>query len=347
MTLSPARVLAAALGCLLLQSCATTSVPAPPAAVPVADAAPADAPRMSGNPLFPGWYADPEAHVFDGEYWIYPTFSAEYERSVFLDAFSSPDLVTWTRHPSVIDTSEVRWATRAMWAPSAIQKGGKTYLFFSANDIQGGDSVTVGGIGVAVADTPAGPFKDLLGRPLIDRFHGYAQPIDQFVFHDGDTYYLLYGGWQHANIAQLNDDFTGFVPYSDGVTFRGITPTGYVEGPVMFTRNGVYYFMWSEGEWGDETYRVAYGMSDSVFGPWERIGTVLEQAPPIATGAGHHSVIQIPGTDEWYIVYHRRPIPNESRYHRVTAIEHMVFNPDGTIRPIVITTEGVAARPLP
>ena len=330
----PTRLAALALGGLLLQSCATTARPS--ASV-----------RMSGNPILPGWTADPEALVFGDTYWIYPTHSDAYDRQVFLDAYSSPDLVTWTKHPAVLDTAAVRWAHRAMWAPSAIQKDGKTYLFFSANDLQGGDTTSVGGIGVAVADDPAGPFHDLLGKPLIDAFHGYAQPIDQFVFHDGDRYYLLYGGWQHANIAQLTDDFTGFVPFPDGETFRSITPPGYVEGPVMFTRNEVYYFMWSEGSWGDETYRVAYGMANSPFGPWERLGMVLEKAPPIATGAGHHSVVRVPGTDEWYIVYHRRPIPSEGTNHRVTAIEHLVFNPDGTIRPIVMTTEGVAARPLP
>lgn len=321
------RVVAAVLVCLSIQSCATTS----------------ETPR-AGNPVLDGWYADPEGLVFDGQYWIYPTYSAAYSDQVFFDAFSSPDLVTWTEHETILDTTIVAWADSAMWAPSAIQKDGKTYFFFAANDIQSDDAY--GGIGVAVADDPGGPFADYLGRPLIDTFYNGAQPIDQFVFRDGDNYYLLYGGWRHANIALLNDDFTGFIPFEDGVTFREITPTDYVEGPVMFTRDGTYYFMWSEGGWTNETYRVAYGMSDSPFGPFERVGTVLEQDPDIATGAGHHSVIRVPGTDEWYAVYHRRPIPNEGRDHRVTSIDRMEFNADGTIRPIAMTNDGVAARPM-
>ncbi|WP_420457596.1 glycoside hydrolase family 43 protein [Rubrivirga sp.] len=313
--------------CLMLQACASTSEPA-----------------HAGNPLWDGWYADPEGLVFGDEYWIYPTFSAAYDDQVFFDAFSSPDLVTWTKHERILDTTIVAWADSAMWAPSAIQKDGRTFFFFAANDIQSDDAV--GGIGVAVADDPGGPFSDYLGRPLIGTFHNGAQPIDQFVFQDGDRYYLLYGGWGHANIAQLNDDFTGLVPFEDGTTFREITPEDYVEGPVMFVRGGRYYFMWSEGGWTNETYRVAYGVADSPFGPFERVGTVLEQDPALATGAGHHSVIRVPGTDEWYAVYHRRPIPNLGRDHRVTAIDRMEFNADGTIRPIVMTTEGVAARPL-
>ncbi|HQV31136.1 MAG TPA: glycoside hydrolase family 43 protein [Calditrichia bacterium] len=303
----------------------------------------AQTPR-AGNPVFEGWYADPEGMVFGDRYWVFPTFSAAYDQQVFFDAFSSPDLVHWTKHPRILDTSAVAWARRAMWAPSVIEKGGRFFFFFGANDIQNdGES---GGIGVAVADRPEGPYRDYLGHPLIDRFHNGAQPIDQFVFRDGDTHYLFYGGWRHANVAILNRDFTGFLPFPDGSFFREITPRDYVEGPFMLKREGRYYFMWSEGGWGDDDYRVAYAIADSPLGPFERIGTILEQAPPIATGAGHHSVIRIPGEDEYYIVYHRRPIPNQGRDHRVTAIDRLYFNEDGTIRPVQITVEGVAARPL-
>ncbi len=301
-------------------------------------------PRRAGNPVFEGWYADPEGIVFGDRYWVYPTYSARYEEQVFFDAFSSPDLVHWTKHPRILDTATVKWAWRAMWAPAAVEKDGRYYFFFAANDIQSAEEP--GGIGVAVADDPGGPFEDYLGRPLIDAFHNGAQPIDQFVFQDGDQYYLFYGGWRHANVALLNDSFTGFVAFEDGSLFREITPEGYVEGPFMLKRNGRYYFMWSEGGWTGDDYHVAYAVADSPVGPFERIGTILEQDPAIATGAGHHSVIQVPDIDEWYIVYHRRPIPNEGRDHRVTAIDRMYFNPDGTIRPVVMTHEGVVARPL-
>ena len=296
----------------------------------------------SGNPIFPGWYADPECVFLDGKFWIFPTFSAAYGEQVFLDAFSSPDLVNWTKHPHVLDTATVKWAKRAMWAPAMIEKDGKYFLLFGANDIQN-DNET-GGIGIAVSDKPEGPYKDYLGKPLVGKFHNGAQPIDQFVFKDKDgQYYLIYGGWKHCNIARLNNDFTGFVPFPDGKTFKEITPENYVEGPCMYVRNGKYYFMWSEGGWTGPNYSVAYAISDNPMGPFRRIGKILEQDTSIASGAGHHSLVQVPGRDEWYIVYHRRPRGETDANHRETCIEKIEFDSQGFIKPVKISREGVEA----
>ena len=300
---------------------------------------------MSGNPILPGWYADPEAHVFNGEYWIYPTYSAPYDQQTFLDAFSSKDLVTWQKHERIVDSSRVKWVKRAMWAPSIIEKDGWYYLFFGGNDIQ--NDQQAGGIGVARSRSPAGPFEDYLGKPLIDRFHNGAQPIDQHVFKDRDgAYYIVYGGWRHCNIARLNADFTGFVPFPDGSTFKEITPTGFVEGAYMLLKDGKYYFMWSEGGWTGPNYAVAYAVGTSPFGPFERIGTILRQNPNVATGAGHHSVLQSPRSGKWYIVYHRRPLGEKDRNARVVSIDELKFNADGTISPVEITGTGVPRDPV-
>lgn len=301
--------------------------------------------KAQNNPVFKGWYADPEGSILANQYWVFPTFSAPYNKQVFMDAFSSPDLVNWTKHPHIIDTASIKWAKRAMWAPSIIEKKGKYYFFFGANDIQSDHEL--GGIGVAVADKPEGPYKDHLGKPLIDRFYNGAQPIDQFAFKDADgQYYLIYGGWRHCNIGKLNEDFTGFIPFADGSLFKEITPKGYVEGPFMFIRNGKYYFMWSEGGWTGPDYSVAYAMADSPFGPFERIDKILQQNPAIATGAGHHSVIKIPKKDEWYIVYHRRPLTEKDGNSRETCIDHMYFDEKGLIKKVIITKEGVEKRLL-
>lgn len=301
--------------------------------------------HLSGNPVFPGWYADPEGTIYGNKYWIYPTFSAPYGKQVFFDAFSSPDLVSWEKHSRILDTAAVKWAEKAMWAPSVISKDGRYFLFFGANDIQS-DNET-GGIGVAVADKPEGPYMDYLGKPLIDKFYNGAQPIDQFVFHDKDgKYFLIYGGWRHCNIVRLKDDFTGVEPMPEGTTYKEITPEGYVEGPFMFIRNGKYYFMWSEGGWTGPDYSVAYAISDNLFGPYERIGKVLQQDPQIARGAGHHSVINIPGTDNYYIVYHRRPLDQTDRNSREVCIDLMQFDEKGFIKPIKITKEGVSSRKI-
>jgi beta-xylosidase len=313
--------------------------------------------ETSGNPIFEGWYADPEGAVFGDTYWVFPTYSAAFEDQLFLDAFSSKDLVHWEKHPRILDTSIVKWVRQAMWAPAVMEKNGRYYLFFGGNDVQrpsrtccydpDNDINHFGGIGVAVADHPGGPYTDYLGKPLIDTFYHDAQPIDQFVFRDEDgTDYMFYGGWGKCNVGKLNDDYTGFIPWEDGQLFHDITPEGYVEGPFIFIRNGAYYFMWSEGGWTNDSYRVAYAMSDSPLGPFERIGTILESAEGLATGAGHHSVINTPGTDDWYIVYHRRPIPNEGRDHRVSCIDRMYFNADGTIRDVEMTWKGVRPNPI-
>lgn len=326
---------------------------------------------IASNPIVPGWYADPEIHVFGGRYWIYPTYSdhadkpdtsrrftpaqleARKQRMVrpsygiqtFFNAFSSPDLVNWTKHEHVLDIENVSWAAYAVWAPSVIEANGKYYMFFSANDIQ--SDAEAGGIGLAVSDTPGGPFKDAIGKPLIDKFHNGAQPIDPFAFRDKDgQVYLYYGGWKHCNVVKLSADMKSIVPHADGSMYKEITPPGYVEGSFMIERNGTYYLMWSEGGWTGPDYSVAYAMGPGPTGPFKPMGKILAQDFRIARGAGHHSVVNVPGTDEWYIAYHRRPLDTDRGEHRQLAIDRMIFNKDGTIRPVVMTNEGVKPRPL-
>ena len=324
----------------------------------------------NGNPVFAGWYADPEAQIFDNRYWIYPTYSDDYgtpDRSTkisaaqlkiqkntinpqylkqtFLNAFSSNDLVHWKKHSHVLDIQNVKWAAYSVWAPSIIKKDNRYYLFFGANDIQ--NDQQPGGIGVAISKHPYGPFTDYLGKPLISKFYNHAQPIDQFVFKDTDgQFYLIYGGWKHCNIGKLANNFKGFTPFDDGEIFKAITPENYVEGPFMFVRKNKYYLMWSEGDWTGPDYSVAYAIGNSPLGPFKRIGKILQQDAPVATGAGHHSVINIPGTDDWYIVYHRRPPGTTNGNHRQTCIDTMSFDNNNFIMPVIITTTGVAQRYL-
>ncbi|MBR5864152.1 MAG: glycoside hydrolase family 43 protein [Alistipes sp.] len=309
------------------------------AAMAIVVAASAYGQKTAGNPVFEGDYADPEGVVFGKTYWIYPTWSDRFENQLHFDCFSSKDLVKWKKHERIIDQSSISWLRLALWAPAAIEKDGKYYLFFGANDVHPGE---VGGIGVAVADKPQGPFKDLIGKPLINDIVNGAQPIDQFVFQDKDgTYYMYYGGWGHCNIVKMADDFKSIVPFPDGTMYKEVTPKGYVEGPFMFIRDGKYYFMWSEGGWGGPHYRVAYAIADSPFGPFERKGVILQQDSEVATGAGHHSVLHNPKSDKYYIVYHRRPLGSNKRDNRVTCIDEMHFAPNGDILPVKMTFEGV------
>ena len=321
-----------------------------------------------------GWYADPEVHIFAGQYWIYPTSSLpsvgdtaeqgtftktqeelrglpvihkSYLFQTSLDAFSSPDLVHWTKHRHVLDVKNVAWAAYAVWAPTVIHLNGKYYLFFGANDIQKTDTFQ-GGIGMAVSDKPDGPFIDAIGKPLLGKFYNGGQPIDPMIFKDDDgSVYFYFGGQGHCNVAKLSPDLKRVIPFSDGSLYKEITPANYVEGPFIIKRKGVYYFMWSEGDWGDSTYGVAYARGGSPTGPFQREGMILTTDPEVANGPGHHSVLQVPETDEWYIVYHRHPLGTTGADQRVMAIDSMHFSADGRIEPVKITRDGPPSRPLP
>ncbi len=312
----------------------------------------------ANNPVIDGWYADPQIRIYNNKYWIFPTYSSLFKKQIHLDCFSSDDLVTWTKHRRIIDSTDITWLNQALWAPDSIEKDGKYYLFFSCNDAypidRNGGNLTprektnekYGGIGIAVANRPEGPYKDLIGKPLIDQFWNVAQPIDQYVFKYNGAYYMIYGGWGKCNLVKLSDDFKSIVPFPDGSLYKDMTPENYVEGSVMFERNGKWYFMWSEGNWGDSSYKVSYGIADTPLEKFKRIGSVLQGDESIATGAGHHSVMNIPNTDDWYICYHRRPIPNYHRDHRVVCIDRLYFESDGKIKPVKMTFKGVKARKI-
>jgi beta-xylosidase len=288
---------------------------------------------MSGNPVLPGWYADPELHWFEGRFWIYPTTSAKYDEQTYFEAWSATDLAEWQHEGTILSFADVPWSTnRAAWAPSMAFKNGRYHFYFSAGD--------GAGLGVAVSDCPQGPFVDALGHPLVIEYHHGAQPIDAHCFLDDDGQaYLYWGGWSHAVVARLSDDMLSLAEPP-----REVTPEGYVEGSFMLRRAGRYYFMWSEGSWGDPTYGVAYAMSDSPYGPFHREGVVLRSDHSLATSAGHHSVLRLPDEDRYVIAYHRRPLGETDRDHRVTCLDWMEFEEDGRIKPVVMTHEGVRKR---
>lgn len=284
------------------------------------------------NPILPGWYADPELHFFEGKFWIYPTTSIAFEEQTFFEAWSSPDLIHWKNEGRILDFHEILWSTQfAAWAPSVAFKDGQYFFYFSAGD--------GAGIGVAWSDSPAGPFRDALGIPIVSGYPHGAQAIDAHCFQDDDGQnYLYFGGHGQCVVARLAPTMRAF-----NTAFRCITPCAeFVEGPFMVKRRGLYYLMWSEGGWTNDSYCAAYGIADNPFGPFERVGALLQNDERIAKGAGHHSVLQLPGTDdEWVICYHRRPLEETDGNHRVTCLERLHFRADGTIEPVVLTHEGV------
>lgn len=169
--------------------------------------------------------------------------------------------------------------------------------------------------------------------------------MDPEVFVDDDgKRYFYFGGGKESNVGMLEDDMVSFrrinssssAKGKDNEYFKSITPkpSKFEEGTKIFKRKGKYYMMWSEHEYSDARYQVAYGTSDSPLGPFSPKGVILKQDPQIAVATGHNSVLNIPGTDIWYIVYHRRPLHETNIDHRVVAMDRMYFTDDFKIKPV-------------
>lgn len=147
------------------------------------------------NPIIDGRYADPEARKYGDKYYIYLTGS---KKPLNIDAYSSYDLINWEKHEGIIAIEEFPHVHKCVWAPTVIYKGGKYYIIFASNDIHSDNEV--GGLEIAVSDKSEGPFHAFIDKPLIDRFHNGAQPIDAHLFQDDDgTIYLYYGGWAYLH----------------------------------------------------------------------------------------------------------------------------------------------------
>lgn len=308
----------------------------------------------AANPILPDFHADPEILYSnrDGKYYIYSTTDGTPGwGGYYYHAFSSPDLRNWTDEGIVLDVKgdQVDWASGNAWAPAAIESvvDGKYryYLYFSAHNPEANTKQ----IGVAVSDSPIGPFVDY-GMPIVTNSPvGHGQQIDVDVFHDplSGKKFLYWGNGYMAG-AELNDDLcsikeeTVTVMTPDGGT---LADYNYREAPYVFFRNGKYYFMWSVDDTGSPNYHVAYGTSDSPLGPIkvaEQPVVLIQDPEKKIYGPAHNSVIQVPGTDRWYIVYHRineNYIEREKGpgVHREVCIDRMYFNPDGTIKPVVPT----------
>ena len=307
------------------------------------------------NPVLPDFHADPEILYSEktGKYYIYSTTDGTPGwGGHYFTVFSSPNLAEWTYEGIMLDLKgpQVQWANGNAWAPAIIERkeadgSYKYYFYYSGHNPEANTKQ----IGVAVADDPTGPFYDL-GHPIVTSSPaGHGQQIDVDVFQDpaSGKYYLYWGNGYMAG-AELNDNMTSIKEETVTVmTPRGGTLETYAfrEAPYVFFRNGIYYFMWSVDDTGSPNYHVAYGTSDSPLGKIKVADkpVILSQKPEKNIyGTAHNSVVNIPGTDEWRIVYHRinKDYLEHSKgpgIHRQVCIDRLEFNPDGTIAPVVPT----------
>ncbi len=306
---------------------------------------------VDNNPVIAGFYADPEVLYSEktGKYYIYATSDGfDGWGGYYFKSFSSDNLKDWKEEGVILDLKkDVSWANGNAWAPCIIEKKIKKdkykYYFYFSGGQDGGRKK----IGVAVAENPTGPFTDS-GKPLIDfKPDGVknGQEIDPDVFKDpksGKSY--IYWGNGFMAGAELNKDMISINKKS----MKVMTPDRtFREGVYVFYRKGLYYFLWSEDDTRSPNYRVRYATSNSPMGPLtipENNVVIMRNDEKQIFGSGHNSVIQKPGTDEWYVVYHRMHRPGgvemphgAGGFHREVCIDEMKFNEDGTIIQVVPT----------
>ena len=291
------------------------------------------------NPVVQEWYADPESRVYGDTVYIYVTRSLPFEEQKNLDLVTTDDLEQFRIHRGILKMETFKGANFAIWAPTVIERYGKYYMIFAANNIYSEDEI--GGLYIGVADRPEGPFENVFadGRPLLNNIFNNAQPIDAHLFKDEDgAVWLYYGGWRHMMVCRMNDTMDGFLsmpePCCGGIA-REITPKDYVEAPYVMKIDGKYHLMYSSGSWGNGSYCVKAGVSETPDGEFAYYGDVLK-ASEIADGPGHNSAFFFRGNH--YIAYHRRIIGDLNSHHRQLCIDRLEIR-DGKLQPVVMTKE--------
>ncbi len=305
--------------------------------------------------------ADPSAHVFDGRIYIYPShdidagipfndngdhFGMEDYHVLSLAAPGEPV----TDHGVALHVKDVPWATRQMWAPDAAKKGEQFYLYFPAKKADG-----IFQIGVAVSDSPAGPFT-----PQPEPIAG-SYSIDPAVFADDDgEYYLYFGGiWggqlQHyrdnqwhadhqepaaaeqalgPRVARLRDDLLEFAEVPREILIldeqgqpllAGDTARRFFEASWLHKYQGKYYFSYSTGD----THLLCYATGDSPYGPFVYQGHILE---PVVGWTTHHSIAEFEG--KWYLFYHDSILSGGVTHLRSIKMAELQYDADGHIVPL-------------
>lgn len=288
-----------------------------------------------GNPVIRHKFtADPAALVYKDKVYLYtghdvaPEKRASYEMHEWL-LFSSSDMKTWTEHPSPLNVKAFAWARDDAWASQVIERNGKFYWYAAITH----GTVHGKAIGVAVADNPLGPFKDALGKALITNDMTTEtkiswDDIDPTVMVENGQAYLFWGNTK-LYWAKLKENMIEL----DG-PIKTINLPHFTEAPWIHKRGGWYYLSYAY-EFPEKT---AYAMSRSIEGPWEYKGLLGEI--PGNSNTAHQAIINFKGKD--YFIYHNGAlVPDAGSYHRSVCIDYLYYNNDGTMKRVLMTSEGV------
>jgi hypothetical protein len=267
--------------------------------------------------------ADPAPMVYNGEVYLYTSHDEDDGAQFHMlnwKLYTSADMVNWTDHGTVASLATFPWADQIndAWAPQAIERDGKFYLYVPIS-VKGWPKNV---IAVAVADSPFGPFKDALGHPLVGPSTG---DIDPTVFIDDDGQAYLYWGNPNLWYVKLNKDM---ISYSGDIVKIDSRPDNYQEGPWFYKRAGKYYMLYAshccpEG--------IGYAMSDSPTGPWVYKGLVM--APDARSSGNHPGLVDFKGSSyvfgfNYALNFALTPVHRE---RRSVCAAKFTYNPDGTI----------------
>ena len=272
-------------------------------------------PLLAQHQVLPDFQADPSARVFNGRLYVYPSHDIAGSKDwdmVDWHVFSTDDMLHWKDHGVIFSLKDVKWATKHAWAPDCIQRNGKYYFYFPADEQ----------IGVAVSNSPTGPFKDALGKSLIAANEAGIRSIDPNIFIDDDSQAWLYFGNSHDKVAVVKLK-------SDMITRDGpiqvLDVKNYHEGIWVYKRQGLYYFTYPSYRGDMVANLMEYSVAKSPTGPFEYKGVIFDNRSRNV----HGSVVDFKGKS--WLFYH---VAGPSPYERRVCVAPLHYRKDGSIEPI-------------
>ena len=282
----------------------------------------------AGNPIVPGYFADPTIRQFGDTFYLYATTDGTGNGYGPAQVWVSKDFVNWKNIVMNWPTTEV------VWAPDVVQQPDGTFRYYYCRPCE---------VLVGESSSPVGPWRNVLGRDdavlVPDRFVHNAITLDPQLFRDEDgqeyLYFCTWGIYKDfgCGVTKVNGTELGEKRLIPNTELKDI-----FEAPFVFKRNGIYYFTYSSGSCHDDTYRVQYATSTvSPMGPFEYKGCILKtNNDQTVHGPGHHSILERDG--KYYIVYHRHNLPRSVHgFNRQICIDEMQFDAQGNIQPVVPT----------